>query len=170
MTSRSRLGEALRCSTRMPSRTGSVHARTPGAPSKVKRTLLARSRRSPVWAGSLVMTTRRPRPGVPAWSPPRGVRPRVLRRVFGVRPLETRQGSPQHLVRARVALGDEPRAAARAVEPPLALHARDVAPEVVVGAELAQRGALARPARDLAAACVVGHLAGAAVRAGQQKR
>ena len=37
ITSNSRLGRALRCSTRAPSRTGSVQARTPGAPSTATR-------------------------------------------------------------------------------------------------------------------------------------
>src|SRR5919108_3552573 len=43
------------------------------------------------------------------------------------------------LVGARVALGDEPDAAAGAVVPPFALDARDIGAEVVVLAELAQR-------------------------------
>ena len=46
----------------------------------------------------------------------------------------------QHLVGARVALGDEPRAAARAVIPPLALDPGDVTAKVVVDVELAQLG------------------------------
>ena len=79
------------------------------------------------------------------------------------------QRGHQHLVRARVTVGDEPAAAARTVEPPLALHARDVAAEVVVLVELAPARPLFRACRCLAAEGEVGHLAHAAVRAGQQE-
>ena len=44
----------------------------------------------------------------------------------------------EHLVRPRVALGEEPLAAPRAVLPPLALHARDVVAEVHVVGQLTQ--------------------------------
>ena len=37
MTSKSSPGVAFRCSTSMPARAGSVHARTPGAPSTATR-------------------------------------------------------------------------------------------------------------------------------------
>ena len=73
----------------------------------------------------------------------------------------------QHVVRARVALGEEPLAAAGAVEPPLALHAGDVVAEVVVGAQLARRGRRARARVDLAPEAEVGDLARAAVGTGQ---
>src|SRR6266508_6270056 len=100
-------------------------------PSKVKPTRAERSMRSPCCGGSQ-LTGRR--------SPPRGIRPRVLRLPLGLRPIEILgQRGPVHLVRARVALGDEPRPTARAVVPPLALHAGHVATEVVVGTQLAQR-------------------------------
>ena len=52
-------------------------------------------------------------------------------------PRALRQLRQEHLVRAGVALGQEPGAAPRAVEPPLALHAGHVVAEVVVGAQLA---------------------------------
>src|SRR5688500_6113252 len=61
-----------------------------------------------------------------------------------------RQRREMDLVRARVPLRDEPRAAAGAMEPPLALHARDVAAEVVVGVELAEGGPGLRAPGDLA--------------------
>ena len=76
----------------------------------------------------------------------------------------------EHLVRARVALGLEPCPAARAVIPPLALDAGDVAAEVVVLVQLAERGLLARTRGDLAAEGEVGHLADAAVRAREHER
>ena len=53
--------------------------------------------------------------------------------------LELGKHDLEHLVRPRVALGEEPLAAARAVLPPLALHARDVVAEVHVVGQLTQR-------------------------------
>src|SRR6476620_1695029 len=211
MTSCSRLGEALRCSTAMPSRTRSVQARTPGAPStatrqfghcpaqhsrprrrwylklrenvrrppanraeaivspasastslpsKVKLMDLERSRRSPGCTGRRVTVS---------GSPPRGIRPRAVRRTTGLRPIEVvGEGRPVHVVGSGVALADEPGAAAGAVVPPLPLNARRVAAEAVVGAELAQGGALARPAVELAAEGEVRDFADTTVRAGQE--
>src|SRR5215211_219989 len=211
MTSKSREGDAFMCSTLIPSRTGSVHARTPGAPStctrqfghwpaqhrrprrrwylklrenvrwpaaysaepivspssastgfpsKVKPRLCSRSTRSP-GCGDRRLT----------WSPPRGIRPRVLRRSFGLRPLVTGSASrnlrEQHVVRPCVALGEEPGSAAGAVEPPLPLHTGDVAPEVVVGAQLALTWTGRRAGLHLAAEAEVRDLAGAAVGTGE---
>src|SRR6266545_4836545 len=103
--------------------------------------------------------------------PPRGILPRVLMRLFGLRPLVNASASrklrQQHLVGARVALGEEPLAAAGTVEPPLALDPRDVVAEVVVGAQLARRRGRARSWVDLAPEAEVGHLARAAIGTGQ---
>src|SRR4051794_35290316 len=92
-------------------------------------------------------------------------------RSLGLRPLVSasaaRKLRQQHLVGARVALGEEPLAAAGAMEPPLALHARDVLAEVVVRAQLARRRGLARPGVHLAPEAEVGDLAWAAVGTGQ---
>ncbi len=206
MTSSSSPGLAFTCSTRMPSLTGSTHARAPGAPStatmqfgqcpaqqnsprrrwylklrenvrrpaaysaepivspsnastglpsNVKRTTRRRSIRSPGCGANRLMPRRPHRP-----RPHRSARTAARR---------TRQLGQQHLVGRGVALGDEPRAAARAVKPPLALHPGPVAAEVVVLAELPQAGALGRPRGDLAAVAEVGHLARPAVRAGEQE-
>jgi len=99
---------------------------------------------------------------------------RVVRGWIGIRPLDERgllgDRRPVDLVGARVALGEEPLATAGAVEPPLALNPGDVPAEVVVGAQLAQRGALAGAAADLAAIREVGDFAGPAVGAGQDVR
>src|SRR5262249_62184903 len=76
-----------------------------------------------------------------------------------------RQRGEQNLVRGRVAFGDEPRSAPRAVKPPLPLNARDVTPEVVVAVEVAEGRARLRSWRDLAPETEVGHLAHAAVGA-----
>ena len=74
---------------------------------------------------------------------------------------------PVHLIGARVALGDEPLAAAGSVQPPLLLHSRDVPAEVVVLAELAKAGRLLRARVQLASEGEVGDLADTAVRTGQ---
>ncbi len=189
ITSCSRLGRAFRCSTFAPSRTGSVQARTPGAPSTATRQFgqwpeqhISPRRR---WYLKLRENVRWPA----AYSAEPIVSPSSARDLLAVegerdRPVAVDQlgrlrreaghpssspGKPdlQHLVRARVALGQEPRPAARAVVPPLALHARDVAAEVVVLAELAERRGLPRARCHLAAEREVGHLADAAVRTRQ---
>src|ERR671915_1077435 len=73
----------------------------------------------------------------------------------------------EHLVGAGVALGQEPGAATRAVEPPLTLHSRNVLAEVVVRVELALRGRGRRAGISLPAKSEVGHLARAAVGTGE---
>src|ERR671915_201615 len=73
----------------------------------------------------------------------------------------------EHLVGAGVALGQEPGAATRAVEPPLTLHSRNVLAEVVVPVQLALRGRRPRARIDLPAKSEVGHLARAAVGTGE---
>src|SRR5436190_20600730 len=87
----------------------------------------------------------------------------------GSRPPALRKEHRLHLVRTRVALREEPGAATRAVVPPLALHARDVAAEVVVRAELAEGGRLLGPRIHLTAEAEVGDLTDAAVRAGEDE-
>ena len=80
------------------------------------------------------------------------------------------QADPADLVGGRVALGEKPGPAARAVIPPLPLDAGDVAAKVVVGVQLAL-GRLRRRSRDdLAAVGEVGDLALATVGTGEQKR
>src|SRR5262249_22327763 len=86
----------------------------------------------------------------------------------GVTPIPWQLGQ-QDLVGRGVALGDEPRAASGAVEPPLALHAGGVASEGVVLAELSQRGPRGGPPRGLTAVAEVGYLARAAVWAGEEE-
>src|SRR3712207_5740250 len=77
---------------------------------------------------------------------------------------------PEDLVRPRIALGVEPRLAPQAVVPPLALHARDVLPEVEVRRQLPERRRLLRAARDLALVGELVHVARPAVRAGEEER
>src|SRR5439155_7226962 len=77
---------------------------------------------------------------------------------------------PHDLVRTRVALGLEPRAAAEAVVPPLALDAGNVPAEVEVRGELAQRGFRPGPGRHLAGAGKLVHVAQPAVGAAEQER
>ena len=60
------------------------------------------------------------------------------------------RGTPRAPVRARVAVGEEPLAAARPVLPPLTLHAGDVVAEVHVLGQLTQRGRARWTLRDLA--------------------
>ena len=61
-----------------------------------------------------------------------------------------REGDREHLVRAGVALREEPLPAALPVLPPLALLARDVVAEVHVVGQLTQRRRRPGPVRDLA--------------------
>src|SRR5439155_26079472 len=76
----------------------------------------------------------------------------------------------QHLVRARVALGQEPEFAPEAVVPPLPLHAGDVAPEVDVRRQLPLRRCGAGPLRNLARIGKLVHVARTAVGTGEQER
>jgi len=77
-------GDAFMCSTRMPSRTGSVQARTPGAPSTETRQLghcpaqqsrprgrwylklLEKTRRPPANSAVAIVSPARPRAGLPS--------------------------------------------------------------------------------------------------------
>src|SRR5436190_1082687 len=68
------------------------------------------------------------------------------------------------------ALGEEPRPAAGAVVPPLALHARDVAAEIDVVRELAERRTRSRSRQHLAGRRELVDVAGPAVGAGEQER
>ena len=153
-----------------PRCTGSVHARTPGAPSTATRQFgqwpaqhISPRRR---WYLKLRENVRCPAAysAEPIVSPSSAVtrlavererdrlRSRSIRspgccgrRAHGMLTRARREARhPQHLVRAGVALGLEPRAAPGAVVPPLALHAGDVAAEVVVLVQLAERRGAAR--------------------------
>src|SRR5437762_11250136 len=77
---------------------------------------------------------------------------------------------PLDLVRARVALGLEPRPAAEAVVPPFALDAGNVPAEVEVRGELAERRLRSRPRRHLAGAVELVDVSQPAVGATEQER
>ncbi len=179
-------------STRMPARTGSVQARTPGQPSTSTRQFghWPAQQRSPRgrWYLKLRESTRRPLAcsAEPIVSPSKAVTglpsklklsgavavdplARSRREVGCSSVLALRQADPAHLVRCRVALGEEPGATAGAVVPPLALHAGDVAAEVVVGVQLTLGGLRSGSRNDLAAEGEVGDLALAAVGTGREE-
>src|SRR5207253_1610988 len=83
-----------------------------------------------------------------------GRAPDVLVADLGVGPRcchasRSRDQRAPHLVRPRVALGDEPRLAALAVVPPFALQPGDVVPEIDVVGEVAQGRSGAWTAGDL---------------------
>ena len=188
MRSRSRPGVALRCSTRAPCCTGSVQARTPGAPSTATRQFgqwppqhISPRRR---WYLKLRENVRRPaaysaEPIVSPSSAATGLPSNVnvtlrsrstARRVASVgdswfcsSPELAGSADAQHLVGPRVAVGLEPRPAARAVIPPLALDARNVAAEVVVLRQLAQRWLRAGAGGHFSPESKIGDLADAAM-------
>src|SRR5207248_9782567 len=76
----------------------------------------------------------------------------------------------QHLVRAGVALGEEPQLATEPVLPPLALDAGHVSPEVDVVRELAEARRAPRPCRHLTRVGELVDVPFAAVRTGEKKR